>query len=696
MRHIPKFAAVGLGVLTAWLALSSATLAHPHHTYDLVIYGGTSGGIAAAIQARRMDKTAIIIEPGQHLGGLTSGGLGATDIGNKAAIGGISREFYQRVRKHYSDPAAWKFEKPEQYRSGRGSETGKEDAMWTFEPSVAEKIYVDWLKELKVPVVFGERLDLKRGIEKKGARILSITMESGKTYEGRRFIDATYEGDLLAKAGVSYHVGREANSVYGETLNGVQTKNAIHHQMHAGVDPYVKKGDKSSGLLPGVVAGPPGEEGSGDKRVQAYNFRMCLTDAPENRLPIEKPAGYDEQRYELLFRNFEAGEKRTPWAPTRMPNRKTDINNNFGFSTDNIGLNYNWPDADHETREKMFEEHRRYQIGLVWTLQNHPRVPEAIRKATSNWGYCKDEFTATGGWPHQLYVREARRMISDYVMTQADCQGKRACDDPVGLGAYNMDSHNVQRYVDENGHARNEGDVQVGVSPYPISYRSIVPKQKECDNLLVPVCLAASHISYGSIRMEPVFMVLGQSAATAACQSIDADVPVQQVDYAKLSEQLLKDKQVLTWTGPKRAVVESLDPKKLEGIVIDDAQAEKKGDWSSSASIGGFVGASYLHDANEGQGKKSITFPIKVTAAGAYEVRFYYTPNANRATNVPVVVKHADGEKKLTVDEKQATKNGYVVLGTFAFKDAASVQVSNQGANGYVVVDAVQLVPVKQ
>jgi hypothetical protein len=491
-----------------------------------------------------MDMTVVLIEPSKHLGGLTSGGLGATDIGNKAAIGGISREFYQRVKKHYSNTASWKQEQAEKYRSGRTSEQIHDDARWTFEPSVAERIFDQLCRETGVVVVKKERLDLARGVEKTGARIVRIRMESGRPFTGRMFIDATYEGDLMAKAGVSYTVGREANSQYGETLNGVQTKNATKHQFVAGVDPYVKKADKSSGLLPRVQARPPGEDGSADRRVQAYNFRLCLTDAKENQIPFTEPAGYDALEYELLLRNFEAGETRAPWHPLMMPNRKTD----------DIGRNYDWPEADYGTRDKIFAEHLRYHQGFIWTLVSNPRVPARIREEVSRFGLCKDEFRESGGWPHQLYVREARRMVTDYVMTQHHCQGKTIAEDAVGLAAYTMDSHNVQRYVDDKGQVRNEGDVQVGgFPPYPISYRSIVPRQAECENLLVPVCLAATHIAYGSIRMEPVFMVLGQSAATAAMLAIDRQTSVQQVGYSRLRERLLADKQVLEWTAPMRS-----------------------------------------------------------------------------------------------------------------------------------------------
>lgn len=543
------------------LALSlicGASLDAHDKVHDVVIYGGTASGIAAAVQATRMGKSVVLIEPGQRLGGLTTGGLGQTDIGNKAAIGGIAREFYQAIRKHYEDPAAWKWQTRQEYQdSGQTRTAAGEDAMWTFEPSAALTIFNNWVRENNLEVCLGQRLDRRAGVAMTRAipwRILAIRMESGAAYRGRMFIDATYEGDLLAAANVRYAVGREANAQYGETLNGVQTKHAKYHQFAPGVDPHVRPGDPSSGLLPFLDPQGPGEEGAPDRRVQAYCFRMCLTDHPDNRIPFHKPEGYNEAWYELLLRNYEAGERGMPWINSAMPNRKTDTNNRLGFSTDFIGQNYDYPEASYEQRERIVAQHRLYQQGLMWTLANHPRMPEHVRHEVARWGMCKDEFTEGGGWQEQLYVREARRMVSDCVMTQHHCQGREAAVDAVGLAAYGMDSHNVQRYVAADGQARNEGDVEVGgFSPYPVSYRSIVPAADQCANLLVPVCLSASHIAYGSIRMEPVFMVLGQSAATAAAQAIDGQVAVQQVDYAKLRERLLADRQVLQWASPKKA-----------------------------------------------------------------------------------------------------------------------------------------------
>jgi hypothetical protein len=534
--------------LVSFVVLFSISGCAPQPQYDVVIYGGTSAGVSAAVQTARLGKKVILIEPGDHLGGLTSGGLGATDIGNKAAIGGIAREFYRRVKAHYDQDEAWKQQDRASYESKRLN--WEEDTMWTFEPYVAEEILRQFVEESGVELLFKERLDLATGVEMTGPQINAIIMESGQKFFGRVFIDATYEGDLLARSGVSYHVGRETNSQYGETLNGVQTANAVYHQFRFPVDPYKIPGDPSSGLLPFLHNGAPGEEGEGDEKVQAYNFRLCLTDVTENQIPFSKPPNYEPQNYELLFRNFEAGEDRIPWINTAMPNRKTDINNYGAFSSDYIGMNYEYPEADHETRKKIIADHRDYQMGLMWALSNEPRVPEPIRSEVGRWGLAKDEFVKNGGWPHQIYVREARRMIGEYVMTQHNCQGRQVAQNPVGLAAYTMDSHNVQRYV-RDGEARNEGDVQVGgFPPYPIAYGSIIPKREECTNLLVPVCLSASHIAFGSIRMEPVFMVLGQSAAIAACQAIKQNTSVQAIARTQFETELVEVGQVLEWKEP--------------------------------------------------------------------------------------------------------------------------------------------------
>jgi hypothetical protein len=534
----------------AWIALLLALLMGPTPgwaadgpVYDVVVYGGTAGGVVAAVTAAREGHSVVLIEPSQHLGGMTSGGLGATDIGNKRVIGGLARDFYGRLGRHYAKPESWTRQRRETYKSGR--QQTNENEMWTFEPHVAEAILRELCAEAGVRVLTGERLDLDKPLPREGTRLLGIWLESGRQIAGQIFVDAGYEGDLLARAGVSHHVGREANSVYGETLNGVQTANATKHQFKVPIDPYVVPGNPASGLLPGIHAGTPGREGAGDSRVQAYNFRMCLTDDPENRIAFPRPEGYDAGQYELLLRYIEAGVWDAFCSNIPMPNRKSDCNNCGAFSTDFIGGNSDYPRANHHRREEIVRAHARYQQGLMYFLANDRRVPEKIRTEIGAWGLCRDEFTDNGGWPQQLYIREARRMVTDLVMTQKHCQGAEVVADSVGMAAYTMDSHNVQRYA-RDGRVYNEGDVQVGgFPPYPISYRSIVPRESECSNLLVPVCLAASHIAYGSIRMEPVFMVLGQSAAEAAHLALEHKVPVQQVAYPELRERLLRAGQVL-------------------------------------------------------------------------------------------------------------------------------------------------------
>jgi len=532
---------------------------------DVVIYGGTCAAVTAAIQAGKMGRSAVIVSPDKHLGGLSSGGLGATDSGNKSVIGGLSREFYHRVWKYYQDPKAWRWQnRPEQKApkpDSKKSDTTAADArptMWTFEPHVAETIFDEWVKTAGTPVYRDEWLDREKGVAIADGRIGSITTLSGRKFVGKVYIDATYEGDLMAAAGVKFHVGRESNATYGEQSNGVQKHNKTRHHGfdsckccgHAKISPYRIPNDPSSGLLPLISAEPPGEEGQGDHRVQAYCFRVCMSDHPENRVPFPKPAGYDPAQYELLLRNVLAGN-RVFGIFSKMPNRKTDTNNKGPFSSDNIGKNYEYPNASYGRRREIIEQHKRYQQGLYYFLGNDPRVPADVRKTFTDWGLAADEFKGTDNWPHQLYIREARRMIGEFVLTENNLRFKQPVPRSIGMGSYGMDSHNVQRYVTAEGFVENEGDVETGIPPYQIGYGSIVPKEEECKNLLVPVCVSSSHIAYGSIRMEPVFMILGQSASTAAALAIEQSekasqpVCVQSVDYERLRARLIADGQVL-------------------------------------------------------------------------------------------------------------------------------------------------------
>ncbi len=558
-----KFFAIALSLLAFACA---STYGHAAETASVaksiraqvVVYGDTSGGVAAAVQAARMGKETVLVSPVGHLGGMSSSGLGWTDIGRPAILGGIAREFYHRVYRHYQDDSAWVWEKRSKFKNeGQGAPAldDKTQLAMTFEPHVAEAVFDELLSEAGVRVVAGQ-LDWTRGAIKDGRRIVALRLEGGATVAGDMFIDASYEGDLLPAAGVSFRVGREDNSEFDETGNG-NTGPRSTHQMPDGVDPYVVAGDASSGLLPGVNASIGGPVGSADKRLQSYCYRLALTDVPANRIAITKPEGYHEQEYELLFRAIEAGHRWPFFTTSLSPNRKTDTNNNGGVSMDFIGGNYaldqdgqtkwNWVTLNHAGRERVAASHKRWQLGLLWTLQNHPRVPAEIRERVAAWGLSADEFEDNDYWPYVIYVREGRRMAADFVMTENHCRNKLPVEDPIGRGAYTLDSHNTQRCV-VDGMVRNEGDVQLRLTdgPYGIAYRAITPRAEECENLLVPWALSATHIAFGSIRMEPVFMILSQSAATAASLAIDDGVAVQDLPYARLRERLVKDDQRLS------------------------------------------------------------------------------------------------------------------------------------------------------
>lgn len=524
--------------------------------YDIVIYGGTSSAVTAAVQAKKMGKNVILVSPDRHLGGLSSGGLGFTDSGNTSTIGGLAREFYRRIYAEYQKDGAWRRQKFSDFKNiGQGTKAilQEDKTMWIFEPHVAENVFDAWVAEYEIPVVREALLDRENGVEMKDGRILSITTLDGTRYAGKMFLDATYEGDLMAAAGVDYAVGREANALYGETWNGNQVTILHHgHWFKSEISPYRTPGDPASGLCRYVEDSKPGTRGEADSRIQAYCYRLCLTDCAENRIPFSKPESYNPDDYELLRRVLATGWREVFYKFDRIPNWKTDTNNHGPFSSDFIGQNYDYPEASYEKRAKILKAHYDYQMGLFYFLANDPGVPEDVREQMSRWGLAKDEFPETNGWPHQIYVREARRMLGVYVVTENDCFGRPAVPaqgvsaGSVGMGSYTLDSHNVRRYVTEKGFVQNEGDI--GVHPkgaYAIDYNALVPKNSQCENLLVPVCVSSSHIAFGSIRMEPVFMILGQSAAAAACLSIDEKCAVQDLNYAHLADLLVRDGQIL-------------------------------------------------------------------------------------------------------------------------------------------------------
>lgn len=692
-------------LLFAAIAVSPSRLQAETRSADVIIYGGTSAAVIAAVQVKKMGRSVTIVSPDKHLGGLSSGGLGFTDTGNKAVIGGLARDFYHRIYLHYQKPESWKWQRQEQYgNKGQGTPAmdGENRTMWIFEPSAAEKVFEDYIREFGIEVVRDEWLDREKGVKKDGDKIVSITTLSGTTFAGKMFLDTTYEGDLMAAAGCDFHVGREANSVYGEEHNGVQT-GVLHHRHHFGavkekISPYKVPGDPKSGVLPRVSAGDPGKFGEGDKRVQAYCFRSCYTNVPENRIPFPKPDGYDASQYELLLRVLNTGwgeffEKFDP-----IPNHKTDTNNHGPFSFDNIGMNYDYPEASYEKRREIIAEHRRYQQGLLWFVANDPRVPRKVQDELRQWGLPKDEFTDNGHWSHQLYIREARRLVGHYVMTENELRKKKPTPESVGMGSYTIDSHNVQRYITPDGHVQNEGDIGVSTNgPYEIAYGSLVPKKGQGSNLLVPVAMSASHIAYGSIRMEPVFMILGQSAATAAVFAMQGSLAVQDVPYAQLSERLLTDGQVLHYSGGARSG-RGTELKKVRGIVLDDADAKVTGTWKESTAAKSFLGAGYRHDDNARDGQCSLRFEPKLEKPGSYRVQLACPPNKNRATNARIEVHYLGGVKQLQADlqsGQEAEGAFWIDLGQFECGNDAAITISNAGANGHIVVDGARWVPVK-
>jgi hypothetical protein len=651
------------GVTLAGAALTGLTLAgcsspEPAGTEaDLIVYGATAAGLVAAIQARRMGRTALVVEPGTHIGGLTTGGLGNTDSGAPEAIGGIAAEFYRRISLHHGGP---------------------DTPRYTFAPSAAAAVLAEMIAEAGLTVHTGARL---RTVERAGGRITALITEAGTVYRGTMFVDASYEGDLMHAAGVRWSVGREANTEFGETINGVQLHEK--HQFDRPVDPYVVPGRAASGPLPGISATPPAPAGTGDDRIQAYNFRMCLTQDP-GRIHFPKPPGYDPAAYELLWRYIRAGHRGPFFSTYAVGGGKTDSNNLGGFSTDHIGWNHAYPTASAAERASMVDAHRTYQQGLMWFLANDPRLPTPIRDETASWGLPADEFTATGGWSPQLYIRESRRMRSAYVMTEHDCRGETVAADPVGLAGYAMDSHHCQRVV-IGGAVRNEGDVQAALpAPYPISFRSIVPVETECANLAVPVCLAATHIAYGSIRMEPVFMILAQSAATAAVLAIETGTAIQQVGYPALRTRLAADGQALSWPPPS-----------ADGIVVDNAHytgITRTGTWEVASGTAGYFSTDFAH--NGGTGRGSFRFTPHLPSAGRYTVYLRWTAAPNRAGAVPIDIIHGDGTTTRTVDQR--TSGGeWVPLGTYRFPAGprGSILIRTDATDGLVIADAVRLVP---
>lgn len=635
-------------------------------TFDICVYGATSAGIIAAYTAKMQGKSVILLEPSNHIGGLTTGGLGQTDIGNKYAITGLSRDFYRKIGQYYG-----KFEQ------------------WTFEPSAASDIFNSYLKKANIKVFTKKQL-INVIKSKSTIRQIELLDENKQRMlvTAKYFLDCTYEGDLMAMAGVTFTVGREDNKQYGETWNGVQMLDK--HQFLDGIDPFKTLGDSTSGLLWGISSEKLAPKGSGDQKVQAYNFRMCLTDSVENMVPIEAPDDFDPSHYELLLRYI---DKKQPielnWALMHlqpMPNRKLDINNSGPFSSNLIGGNYNYPNANYDERKIIQKKHEDHIKGFFYFLGNDPRVPAHLRAEMKKWGYPKDEYLNNNHFSPQMYVREARRMISEVVMTEKHCVGTQTVTDGIGLAAYTMDSHNTQRIIVKEAsgkyQVKNEGDVQMGLGgldPYPISYRALLPRKSECTNLLVPVCLSASHIAFGSIRMEPVFMVLAQSAATAAVLAMDSKKGLHEVDVTKLQE-ILKSNPLADGSLPE--------------ILIDnsyDGQFSVLGEHLIMKKQYGRYGKDYVKINSNGQ----ATFSTIVSNAGKYNLQVYFPKSENNSKNVKIIVKIGNQiiEKRCEID---ANENDWYNCGEMEISSGEKVNVTLSSlSDAGFIADAILFVPIK-
>lgn len=684
---------------------------------DLCIYGGTSGGVVAAIQAARMGKRVVLVEPGRHLGGMTSGGLSAVDIGDPRSVGGLAREYFTRLVARYGKQLQW----DQPFRSKGGPATG---GAYSIEPHIAERVFDEMVREAGVVVLREARL---QSVTKTGKRIVALHTDDGRIVRAKMFLDTTYEGDLMAAAGVSCTLMREGNAKYGEQYNGIyyaekyrprtnHLKPRANGRVPGGqgvwdrdfpLDPYVVKGDPLSGLLPLINPGEPGTPGNPAPGVMAYCFRLCLSTA-DDRLPIQPPPNYDARRYELVVRFIEAcqsigDDMDLRWFSKHdpLPHQKWDFNT-ATFGGNLPGASWEWPEASYDRRAEIAREIEHYHRGLLHFLATDPRVPKKVRDDMARFGLPPDEFVDTGGWPHQIYVREGRRMVSDLVLTEHHTFGRQVAPAPIGLGSYGTDVHEIRRIV-KDGVVIREGKVaggRGGAGPYPIGFGAIVPKQSECENLLVTFALSASHTAFASIRMEPVFMVTSQSAATAACLAIDRNQAIQEVPYDQLQSRLLADGQVLQWSD----VTKSVRPRKvieadeLPGIALDDNEATFTGEWPTSNAQPSPIGSTYRHDSNEQRGHKRATFKPVIPETAEYEVRFLYTWHENRCSKTNVTVVSAEGSRTVVVDQRRPCLiHGVpVAIGTFRFDagTAAQVIISNEGADGFVAVDGVQLVPV--
>lgn len=681
-------------VVLSCTLLPHAPLQAADTSADVIVYGSTPGGFCAAIAAAREGASVILLEPTGHVGGVNTGGLSFSDSNQtvRSTVMGLFDEWHTRVEKDYTDRGVKLTYKVSE----------KNNVTWTYEPSVAMRVTKAMLDEAKVQVLPNRIL---QKVRKDGARIEEIETSKG-TFAAKMFIDASYEGDLMAAAGVSWTIGREGRQEYGESLAGRQYPKA--KMEYSGRDEQGK-------LLPLMTDGELGPDDIGDKNVMVYSFRLCLTKDPVNRVDFPAPAKYDANRFEAIRRYYATDKKpRMLWDLYALPGNKFDANNGIGaqFSMGLVGACNGWSEADAAGREKIWEEHKQYTLEMYRFLTTDPGVPEQFRKQLAEYGLSKDEFAEYGHWSPQLYVREGRRMKGLYVVAQKDILDDPKKDDPIAVSSFPIDSHDCRRVALKDGGVINEGTIFPVRMPgrrhgyaHHIPYRSILPKATEANNLLVPVAMSCTHVGISSIRVEPTWMIIGQSAGVAAATAIKQKTTAQELPYEVLKARLLAQKQVLDLPvlpdlppEPKSNAV-SVDLKSLPGLVLDDEQAELKGAWARSSSFKPHIGTGYLHDDRRADGQSVATFRFKAPTAGRYELRMAYSAHETRAKKLPLTVRSGGQQTDFTVDQTQPLPKGeaFRSLGSveLAANTESTITLSNTGTEGFVILDALQLLPAK-
>ena len=660
---------------------------------DVIVYGSTPGGFCAAIAAAREGASVILLEPTEHVGAMNTGGLSHCDSNQmvRSTVMGLFHEWHTRVVKDYTDRG---IKAPYDPRI-------KDTSRWTFEPHVAMRVTMKMLDEAGVTVVKGKYL---KSVTKEGARITAIITDNG-TYKAKVFVDGTYEGDLMASAGVDWTIGREGRAEYGETLAGKQ-----YPKKRMSINGFDDRGK----ILPLVTTDDAGPKEAGDKKIMTYSFRLCLTNDIKNKVPMPEPDQYDSDRFEIIRRHIKSGGKSFGFDLYPLPGGKFDGNNSIGrqFSIGLVGGGNSWHEADEVKRKRIWETHKQYTLEFFHFLTNDPVVPKSIRDQYAKLGLCNDEFAGHGHFSPALYIRESRRMKGMYVISQRDIIEDPQKDDPIAISSFPIDSHDVQRIALKGGGVINEGTIfpvrvkgkRVGYA-YHVPYRAILPKRKQCNNLLVPVALSCTHVGISSLRIEGAWMVIGQGAGVAAALAVKGNVLVQDLEYAKIRHRLLAQKQVLDLPEPStepndRADDSSINPKSLGGILLDDADATLTGHWAGSKNFKPYVGSGYIHDGARADGKSIATFKFTAPETGRYQIRMAYSAHSTRAKKVPIKIKSGEHKVSLTVDQTMTMPPGK------SFRTIGSVQlladkesvltVTNQGTDGFVILDAIQLVPLAE